>query len=75
MNLGRCHDCNAEIRWLLTKNNKRLAVDPDANDKGNVVVDRIDLGGNEHCRVLGRNENTTLARLMPHIASCSARKH
>lgn len=70
MDLAVCEKCRAEIRWIIGPDGRRLALDPQAGVIGNVVIERVDESGKEHGRPLGADEDSDLARFVPHSATC-----
>lgn len=59
------------MRWVLTENKKRMALDPDPNERGNVVIVRVGFRGEEHCHVLKKGEEAMTARYIHHRATCT----
>lgn len=72
MRTSTCKDCGQTIRWVFTEKLRRMALDPDPNERGNVVIVRSDFQGNEHCKVIKKGEDATTALYMPHKATCPA---
>ncbi|MFF3928608.1 hypothetical protein [Streptomyces hirsutus] len=69
-----CDTCHERIRWAITVNGRRQAVDADPDETGNLAVHR-DGTGTLKVRVLGI-ERPTLEhaewRAMPHAATCTS---
>ena len=63
--LGKCRDCQADVRWVRTSYGRMMPLDPEPNAHGNVV---IVLGFAEVIDV--KTSMTMRTRYMPHFASC-----
>lgn len=74
MNTTACKYCGDQVRWAITPKAKRMPLNLDPDDYGNVVITSVDFRGNEHCRVLTKGEEPTTARYVAHAATCTARK-
>lgn len=74
MNTGRCSDCKQTIRWTITERGKRMALDPDSVEGGNVIILHSDARGNEYNHVLHKGEVPTTPTYVAHIVTCPARK-
>ncbi|WP_326780405.1 hypothetical protein OG481_09675 [Streptomyces longwoodensis] len=67
-----CDGCRARIRWAITVNGRRQAVDADPDESGNLGVYR-DGTGTLKARVLTKDRPTLEGaewRAMPHAATC-----
>lgn len=49
--MTRCRSCDAEIRWAKTAAGKRMPLDPEPSQKGNVQIGHV--GGEEIAIVVG----------------------
>ncbi|MFF9123204.1 hypothetical protein ACF09J_07880 [Streptomyces sp. NPDC014889] len=71
--VAMCGDCHGRIRWAITVNGKRQAVNADPDPKGNLAA-HTDGTGTLKVRVLTA-ERPTLEhaewQAMPHAATCS----
>ncbi|MGW0821791.1 hypothetical protein [Streptomyces sp. NPDC002845] len=71
--VAMCDSCLARIRWAITVNGRRQAINADSDDNGNLAVYR-DGTGTLRVRVLhgerDRLEGTEW-RAMPHAATCA----
>ncbi|WP_320784150.1 hypothetical protein [Streptomyces sp. CRN 30] len=71
--IDHCRDCRGRIRWAITVNGRRQAVNADPDEAGNLAA-HTDGTGTLKVRVLSA-ERPTLEhaewRAMPHIATCS----
>lgn len=80
----RCKSCHAAIWWGLTAKRRRMPIDPQTAEDGNVVIDRVeqamdslaDLTVLPHVRVLGKGEviDADTPRYRPHWSSCPTPK-
>lgn len=60
---SRCRSCGQIIDWAITENGRRMPLDPDPVDTGNLVV----VDGVAHPPRLGDEE---LPRRVSHFATC-----
>ncbi|MEV0475501.1 hypothetical protein [Streptomyces prunicolor] len=69
-----CDGCLARIRWAITVNGRRQAIDADASPDGNLAA-HVDGTGTLKVRVLSK-ERPTLEhaewQAMPHAATCKS---
>lgn len=74
--VATCDDCFARIRWAITVNGRRQAVNADPDETGNLAAHR-DGTGTLKVRVLSA-ERPTLEhaewQAMPHAATCTSRR-
>jgi hypothetical protein len=70
-----CRSCGGSIRWVLTGKGRRMPVDPDPVDNGNVTLAVV--AGVVHATVHGDATGITgVARYISHFATCpEAHKH
>ncbi len=70
--VDHCRDCFARIRWAITVNGRRQAVNADPDEAGNLAA-HVDGTGTLKVRVLSA-ERPTLEhaewKAMPHAATC-----
>ena len=69
-----CDDCLARIRWAITVNGRRQAVDAAPDTAGNLAA-RTDHTGTLKVRVLGGERDRLEGgewQAMPHIATCAS---
>jgi hypothetical protein len=74
--LGHCRSCPAQIRWAVTTKGKRIPLDLDPRDDGNVTLELID--GVWHATVHGKDAVIPAGtkRFISHFATCvNAARH
>ncbi|MET9321920.1 hypothetical protein ABZX75_17260 [Streptomyces sp. NPDC003038] len=70
-----CMVCRAAVLWTVTESGKRMAVDPEPDEKGNTAVYRDGTG-----TYRSRRPSEELPRMgweklhIPHVATCAARR-
>lgn len=69
----RCRSCREPILWAVTKNDRRMPVNPEPSDAGNVMLARQD--GELRAAVLGHNQaagarDSGVALHTPHWRDC-----
>ncbi len=70
--LATCRRCGEQVRWTLTHQRKRLAVNPDPDPAGNTAVMRDAAGDLRSRRVTAESRIQPFERLMmPHVATCT----
>lgn len=74
VNLGKCDNCPAQVRWAYTASGARMPLDPNPDPAGNFVIDRLDERNNEHGHVLKKDEDPVGLRYVPHFATCPAKR-
>ncbi|OYP17024.1 hypothetical protein CFC35_23025 [Streptomyces sp. FBKL.4005] len=73
-NVVLCDGCRARIRWAITVNGRRQAVNADPDPKGNLAC-RTDHTGTLKVRVLTAERDRLEGdewQAMPHIATCTS---
>ena len=73
---GECRSCKAPIRWAITAKGKRMPLDPDPNEDGNVTLKLVE--GVWHATVHGNPAEirADAKRFISHFATCPfARQH
>ena len=70
----KCKSCGAEVEWVKTEAGKKLILDKDPIESGNVVV-LIDGEGNKMARVVKQDELTDKPRRISHWATCPDADH
>lgn len=66
---GVCNRCDRQVIWAVTRNDKRMAIDPQPFEDGNVELVRE--GGVLRAHVIGRQAALNFdgtARYKPHVA-------
>ena len=73
MSGGTCAGCGAPILWAVTLNAKRMPLNPDPDELGNVAA-YLDDQRTLRCRVLGPTQQPAPheKRYMPHWATCTS---
>lgn len=68
--LGRCRSCPQQIRWAITAKGKRIPLDPDPFDDGNVTLELV--AGVWHATVHGDPASipADAKRFISHFATC-----
>ena len=77
MPVSRCSSCGAKIRWAVTDSGRRMPINPDPDELGNLYVWRSVDGGLRACSVFAQGGFPSGAkRAMSHFATCpDAEKH
>lgn len=81
--MSKCRSCNAEIMWCVTEQGKRMPIDANPSEQGNVVVFECAETGTDMCRVVSKDEMATwsadespLYVYTSHFATCpNAKQH
>lgn len=65
-----CRHCRAPIFFAITKNGKRMPIDPEPNDGGNVnLLQELTQAGDHYAIVVAKGAGA----YMPHFATCKKR--
>lgn len=68
---GTCKGCDAPIHWAQVVGGKRVPIDPDPVDNGNLVLVSLAPGERREVRYLRRGEDAGDApRYVSHFATC-----
>lgn len=76
--LSTCDSCGARILWGVTERGKRIPLDYEPNNDGNVSVLEFCADGTPRVRVHGKAsllEPDVVASYMVHFATCPNSKH
>lgn len=66
-----CDRCGLQIGWVTTVEGRRMPIDPEPNEAGNVIVRRQGRGGKLIAEVLNRSKPRPQGvAFMPHFATC-----
>lgn len=67
--MNNCRSCNADIRWVKMESGKRMPIDAQPSEQGNIVIE----GDWQIGRVLTKEDlaqPATSPRFLSHFASC-----
>ena len=70
---GECSSCGAQIAWTITKNDKRMPINPAGDPAGNLVLagkQATDRGMTPVVHYLKKDEVTAAQRYTSHFATC-----
>lgn len=77
--MSQCNSCGAEITWVYTTNGKRMPIDNEAVENGNLVLTGETRRGSPVVAYLKRGDPQLpldVARLVSHFATCpNAEQH
>lgn len=79
--MASCRSCGARIIWALTPTGKRMPIDAEPVDGGNIILHQpVERGGSPTCTVVGKRVQPSLfgddgPRHTSHFATCPNASH